>query len=132
MTMVLVQLFLAAAMFKWRKLVHIALIYELVFQFLISFIPSTQNNYTLMYIVMAHFCMFLAWYSNRGWQLIVATFFAFLSFLVIQHIVFLKELNGYNLLMILLMTLLVFVCAGSFAIMARLIEELNFKFKSAN
>ena len=73
MGMLLAAPILSAAMFKWRSLVNICLFYEISFQFLITLIPSEENNYTDIYAVLIYFVIFCCWYTDRGSQILFTT-----------------------------------------------------------
>ena len=71
--LVLLSTLLDILIYKYRKLVHILILLELVFNLLVKMVPSQANDYSIGYMWQGHFIVFVAYYSNQGWQIVASS-----------------------------------------------------------
>ena len=72
MTMAVLSCILDLAIYKKRSLTNLILYLELLHLFFLTTIPSANNNYTDLYILMVHYWMFTAFYTDRCGQIIIS------------------------------------------------------------
>lgn len=72
MVMCVLSCILDLAIYKKRNLVDLILYMELLHLSLLTTIPSPNNNYTDLYILMVHYWMFTAFFTNRGSHIIIS------------------------------------------------------------
>ena len=72
MVMCVLSCILDIAIYKKRSLVDLILYMELLHLTFLTTIPSPNNNYTDLYIIMVHYFMFTAFFTNKGGHIIVS------------------------------------------------------------
>ena len=72
MVMVILSCILDIAIYKKRNLVDLILYMELLHLTFLTTIPSPNNNYTDLYIILGHYIMLTVFYTNTGGQIIIS------------------------------------------------------------
>ena len=82
------SIILDVAIYKKRGLVDAILYIELVHLSLLMTIPSPNNNYTNLYIIMIHYWMFTAFFTNKGGHIIISILSQSVQMFIINPIIF--------------------------------------------
>ena len=79
---------------KWRGLVHLCIVFELMFIIPLNVIVNESKSYSDFSIMQGQLFIFLALYSNRGWQIVLLTcVMMFLCYFILDSVLE-RELYG--------------------------------------